>query len=123
MQQAHGLQKTAFAYVLGVLVMSPGILIVAVRQLPGLAVPLLCFAIAGALAFQRPLARLWADPSSRHKLLAITAFFAVAAVVLEALRHTDGPFMAFALLVLLPGLGVAALLISCIQRLAWVGCA
>ena len=99
--------------------MTPGLLLVAARQAPEALFPIGLIAVALFFVFRRPLSRLWSVSSARRPLvLVVVSAFAVAAI-LEILRPTDGPFMAFALFVALPVTAVLVLILSHLQKRAW----
>jgi len=114
-----GFRKTAFVYALALLVMGPGMLIIAARQLPEALVPFALLIAGSAFAFWDPLSRLWSQHAVRKRLLVMGAASLIAAIVLELVRHTNGPFIALVLLVLLPGSAVMVYMLIRIKRLAW----
>jgi uncharacterized membrane protein len=112
-------QKTAFAYALAFLVVTPGLLLVAARQMPAALIPFALLAIALSLVFRNPLLRLWSQPTVRKSLVLAVVSALIVTAILEVLRPTDGPFMAFALLVALPAAVVLVIVLNRIHKRAW----
>ena len=114
-----GIKRTVFAYVLSFVVMAPGLLLVAARQQPHAVTAFALLTAIFLFVFRQQFLRLWNDYSSRRSLLIMAVGVLAIAAVLEALRQTEGPFMAFVFVVVLPSSVALVLSAARLQKLAW----